>query len=93
MVVILTNSIELSSTINVFTKINVVDLINVTFIHVTAEDFLSEVLSHSNFHKIKNTEELELGNMTVLGAIKVLELWLKVNASVLDCPLEFLKNT
>lgn len=92
MVLSLTDTVKLSSTINIFTEVNVVDLINVTLVHVAAEDFLSDMLRGVNLKQVNNAQELQLGNVTVLGAIKVLEAGLQVDAADLDSPSVLIQN-
>ena len=75
---------ELLRTINVLTEVNVVHLIDISFVHVSAEDHLDDVLGSSNSQQIESSEELVLRDVTVAGNVEVLEDGLKVNALVLD---------
>lgn len=88
---LLADSEESSSTVNVVTEISVVDFINVALVHVTSEDGLGDVLRSSDLEEVKNTQELNLGNVTVFGAIKVLEDRLKMDAAHLDCSTILIK--
>jgi hypothetical protein len=91
-VVLLTNTVKLGGTINVITEVNVVNLINVAFVHVASEDLLSDVLGGVNLQQVEDSQELELGNVAVLGAIKVLVARLEVHAADLDSPAVLFHN-
>ncbi len=83
----LRDSEELIRAIDVLTEVDVVDLVNVTFVHVTSQDELSDALRSSDSEKVEDTEELGLGHMTVLGDVVVLEARLQVDALVLHSSL------
>ena len=91
-VVLLSNSVKLGGAINIIAEVNVVNLINVAFVHVASEDLLSDVLGGVNLEQVKDSQELELGNVAVLGAIKVLEARLEVHAADLDSPTVLIHN-
>ena len=91
-VVLLSNSVELGGAINIIAEVNVVNLINIAFVHVASEDLLSDVLGGVNLEQVKDSQELELGNVAVLGAIKVLEARLEVHAADLDSPTVLIHN-
>lgn len=92
MVIGLADTVKLGSTINILTEVNVVNLINIAFVHVAAEDFLCDVLGGVNLKQVNHTQELKFGNVTVLGAIKVLEAGLQVDAADLDSPSVLIQN-
>lgn len=92
MVETLINSEKLLSAINVLAEVNVIDLINIAFVHVTLHEGLQDVLRGGNSEQIEHSEELILGHMTVLSDIVVLEHWLQVNALVLNGCSVFLKD-
>jgi len=91
-VVLLTNTVKLGSAINVITEVNVVNLINIAFVHVASEDLLSDVLGGVNLQQVEDSQELELGNVAVLGAIEVLVARLEVHAADLDSPAVLFHN-
>jgi len=91
-VVLLANTIELSSTINIFAEVNVVNFVNIAHVHVSAEQLLGHLLWSVDLQQIEHTEELNLGHVTVLGAVKVLELGLQVDATDLDGAAVLIKN-
>ena len=66
-------------------KVYIVDLISVTFVHITSEDKVENSLWGKDTQLGKNTEELALGDVTALGNIKVLELGLQVDTTVKNC--------
>ena len=83
---------KLFSTIDIFTEVNVVALIDVTLVHVAAEERLEDVLRSADSQKVEDTKELILGDMTVASDIVVLEDWFQMDALVLDGSLVFLEN-
>ena len=80
-----TSSKELISTINFFTKINVVYFIDISFIHVAAQDLLLNIFSSGYAQKIQNSKELMFGNMTIFGDVKILEHWFEMNSHDINC--------
>jgi len=84
MVEALIDSEELRCAINIFAEVLIVGLINVTLVHISTEESLSDVLGSANAKEIKNTKELSLCNVTIASDIVVLEDRLKVNALVLN---------
>lgn len=92
-VVSLSDSEKSFGTIDLVTEIRVVNLVNVSLIHVTSEDSLSDVLGCSDFEQIENTEELNLCNVTVFSAVEILEHWLKVDAADLDGSSVLIKDS
>lgn len=83
---------KLFSTIDIFTEVNIVALIDVTLVHVAAEERLEDVLRSADSQKVEDTKELILGDMTVASDIVVLEDWFQMDALVLDGSLVFFKN-
>jgi hypothetical protein len=79
-----TDSEEVGGSINVFAEVDVVDLINVTLVHVSTEDLGGYGFGGRDAQKVEHSEELHLGDVTVLGNIEILEDGLEVHASLLD---------
>ena len=84
---------KLIGTIDVLAEVDVVALINVTLVHISSKELLGDVLRGVDSEKIKHSEELFLGNMTVAGDVVVLEHGLQVNALVLDGGTVLLKDS
>ena len=70
----LANSKQLLGTVDVLAEVNVVDLINIAFVHVTSEDEIQNSLWGKDTKLGQHTKELALGDMATLGDIEVLEL-------------------
>lgn len=85
-------TVELISSVNLFTEVNVVDLVNITLVHVSAEDELGDFLRRLDAEVVQNTEELVLGNVTVLSDVKVLEDGFQVHALGLDGLAEMVED-
>ncbi len=92
MVETLIDTEKLLRAINVLAEVNVIDLINIAFVHVTLHKSLQDVLRGSDSEQIEHSKELILGHMTILSDIVVLEHWLQVNALVLNGCSVFLKD-
>ena len=84
---------KLIGTIDVLAEVDVVALINVTLVHISSKELLGDMLRGVDSEKIKHSEELFLGNMTVAGDVVVLEHGLQVNALVLDGGTVLLKDS
>ncbi len=80
----LTNFEELLRAVNILTEINIVNLIDVSHIHVSLEKTLKHMLWGEDSKSVENSKELSLGNVAVLGDIEVLENWLEVDSHGLD---------
>ena len=85
-------TVELISSIDLFTEVNVVDLVDVTLVHVSAEDELGDILGCLDAEVVQNTEELVLGNVTVLSDVEVLEDGFQVHALGLDGLTEMIED-
>jgi len=70
--------------VNVFTEVDIVYLVEVTLVHVSTEEHLSDVIWSRNPEQVEHTEELGLGHMAILRDIEVLEDRLQVNSHVAD---------
>lgn len=92
MVETLIDSEKLLSAINVFAEVNVIDLINIAFVHVTLHKSLQDVLRGGNPEQIKHSQELILCHMTILSDIVVLEHRLQVNTLVFNGCSVFFKD-
>jgi len=84
MVEISTNSKKVVRTINILTEVNVVNFINVTLVHVSAEDLSGYVFGSLNSQEVEYSKELHFGDMTVFSNIEILEARLEVHASLHD---------
>ena len=71
----LTNTKELLTTIDVFAEVDIVDFVDVTFVHVPAEKLLDHLRRCRDSEQVEDAEELVLGHVTVLRDIVVLEHW------------------
>jgi len=78
------STVELVSAIDLFAEINIVDLVNVSFVHVSSEDELGDLLGGLDAEVVQDTEELVLGHVAVLGDVEVLEDGLQVHTLGLD---------
>ena len=78
--------------VNFIAKIDVVYLINVSLVHVTAEESLSNVVRCADLQKINYTQELLFGNVAVLCDIEVLENRLEQNTTSGNSLSVFAKN-
>ena len=78
---------ELLGAIDVLAEVLVVDLIDVSLVHVTAEELLSDGLRSVDSEEVENTKELGLSHVTVTSNIVVLEDRLEVDTLVLDSDL------
>lgn len=80
MVEVLADFEELEAAIDVLSEVDIVDLIDVTLVHVSLEEALEDMLWCVDAKAVKHAEELGLGHVTVLGDVEVLEDWLQVDA-------------
>jgi hypothetical protein len=85
-------TVKLVGTIDLLAEVDIVDLIDVTLVHVTAEKLLGHVLGAGEAESIEDTEELVLGNVAVPVDVKVLEDWLHVHALSLDSLTEVIEE-
>lgn len=81
-VVLLANTVKLRGSINVFTEVNVVNLINIALVHVPSAQFLEDVFASADSQQVEHTQELELGNVAVASLVEVLEGGFEVNAAL-----------
>lgn len=70
-----TDSEELLRGVNIITEIEVVDLIDVTLIHVSFAKGVQDWLGSANTKLTESSQELMFGNMLVLSNIEILEHW------------------
>jgi hypothetical protein len=54
---------------------------------------LGDVFWCVDLKEIEHTQELKLGNVTILGAVKVLEDWLQVHAANSNSTTVFIQNS
>ena len=73
MVETLIDTKELLSTINIFTEVDIIDFIDIAFVHVTLHEGLQNVLGSSNSKQVEHSQELVFSHMTILRDIIVLE--------------------
>jgi len=70
--------------VDIIGEVDVVDLIDVTLVHVPSEKDLELVGWSGDLEQVKDSQELGLGYMAILGNIEVLENWLNVDALGVD---------
>ena len=92
MIEALVDSKELFSAIDVLSEVDRVDLIDITFVHVTAKEGLKDVLGSTDPEQVKDAKELILGHVAVARDVVVLEDWLQVDALVLDSRFVLLED-
>jgi len=78
------NSEEVGATINIIAEVNVVNFINVTLVHVSAQNAGGYRLGSFNAKQVEDSKELLLGDMSIASDIEILEDGLEVNASLFD---------
>ena len=88
----LVNTEELACTINVLTEVRVVDLIDITLVHVTAQEGLSDMLWSSDAKEVEHSEELSLRYMLVVSDVVVLEDGFQMNALIFNGNSVFFEN-
>ena len=74
------DSEELFWRVNVVAEIEVVDLIDVTLVHVSFAESVQDALGGANSKLSESSKELMLGDMLVLSDVEVLEHRLKVDS-------------
>jgi hypothetical protein len=74
------NSEELLWGVNIIAEIEVVDLIDVTLIHVSFAEGVQDILGGADTKLTESSQELMFGNMLVLSNIEILEHWLQVDS-------------
>jgi hypothetical protein len=87
-----TNTKELVAAVNGIAEVNIVNLVNISLVHVVAEEGLGHGIGGANLEEVNYAEELLLGNVSVLGDIEVLEDGLEENAAGSDSLLVFSKD-
>lgn len=75
-----TDSEELLWGVNIIAEIEVVDLIDVTLIHVSFAEGVQDILGGADTKLTESSQELMFGNMLVLSNIEILEHWLQVDS-------------
>lgn len=75
-----TDSEELLWGVNIIAEIEVVDLIDVTLIHVSFAEGVQDLLGGADTKLTESSQELMFGNMLVLSNIEILEHWLQVDS-------------
>jgi len=75
------NTIKLVRAVNILAEVDIVDLIDVAFVHVATEHKLGDLLGSVDLEEVEHSQELSLGHVTVLGDIEVLEQGLQQDAS------------
>ena len=83
---------ELLGAVDILAEVDIVDLIDIAFIHVTAEDGLENVLGSADSEQIEHAEELVLGHVTVASDVVVLEHGFQVDALVFNRSFVLFKN-
>ena len=80
MVEISTDSEELLRRVNIVAEIEVVDLINVTLVHVGFAKGVQNTFLGADTKLTESSQELVLSDMLVLGNVEILEHWLQVDS-------------
>lgn len=80
MVEVSADSEELLWGVNIIAEIEVVDLIDVTLIHVSFAEGVQDLLGGADTKLTESSQELMFGNMLVLSNIEILEHWLQVDS-------------
>lgn len=75
------NSEKSLGLVNVLAEVYIIDFINISLIHISAKNKLSQVSGCSNLEEVKHSQELGLCNVTIFSLVEVLEQGLKQNAS------------
>ena len=88
----LVNSEKLVTAVNVFAEVNIVDLVDISLVHVAAEEALHNWLRGIDAEQVKHAKELILCDVAVASNVVVLENWLQVDALVLHLGLVLLKD-
>lgn len=88
----LADSKKLLSAIDILTEVAIVTFVNIALVHVSAEEFLNNVLGRSDTKSIEHSKELILGHMAILCDIVVLEDRFQVDALGLDRSSVLLKD-
>lgn len=83
---------ELCRAIDVLTKVDIIDLIDVTLVHVSAENPVDNGVRSRDSELVQRSQELVFCHMAVLRDVEVLEDWLQVNAVVLNSSTVLFKN-
>ena len=83
---------ELLGAVNILAEINIVDLVNVSHVHVSLQETLEDVHWGVDSEAVENSEELGLGNMAILGDVEVLEDWLQMDSHGLDSLLVLIQD-
>ena len=89
---VLTNLEQLLGAVHILTEIDIVDLVDVTQVHVSLQEGLEDMLWGEDSESVKDSHELGLGDMAVLGDVEVLEDWLEVDSHGLDSLSVLLKD-
>jgi hypothetical protein len=74
------DSEELLWGVNIIAEIEVVDLIDVTLIHISFAEGVQNLLGGADTKLTESSQELMFGNMLVLSNIEILEHWLQVDS-------------
>jgi hypothetical protein len=59
--------------INILTEVIVVDLINVTLVHISLQENVEDILRGADTELLQSSQELMLGNVLVLGDVEIHE--------------------
>jgi hypothetical protein len=87
-----TNTEEFVAAVNSVTEVNVVHLVDVSLVHVTAKEGLGNGIGGADLKEVHDAEELLLSHVAVLGNVKVLEDGLEQNAASCHSLLVFGEN-
>lgn len=88
----LVDSEKLLRTVYVFAEVHIVNLIDVAFVHVTAQDGLEDVLGSADPKQIEYTKELVLSYVAIASDVVVLKHRFEVNSLVFDSSFVLFEN-
>jgi len=86
------NTEHLLRAVDFVAEINIVNLISVTLVHISLQQHVGDVIRSLNTQLAQDTQELLLGDMTVASDIKILELRLEVDSSIIYSGSVFVKD-
>lgn len=85
LIIISSHSKHIFRSINFIAKVDIVNFINITHIHVSFEDEIEYAFRSIDAQLSKDSQELHLSHMAVSCHIEVLKLGLQVYSSILHC--------
>ena len=71
--------------VNVVAEVDIVNLVNITLVHVSLQKAVHEFVWNADSQLSQHSHELHFGNVTVSCDVEILELRLQVESLVVDC--------